>query len=385
MRKHALQLFIGLLLFSVTVIWAEEVVRKEVVVPKVDPAAIVIDGVMDEAEWEGAAHADLITSTGYEIWDNIYLRDGLLEPDYDEWYARMLWSKDTLFVFIHIDEFVNDSTNLYWNGKWISDQLFVSLSSRLGVDMGSGYDGNVYAAPEGPYHFLVLGDQVTLNNGEWTYVPDEWRPVPTDTFAQFNAADISRWATVIDTTTGLWNVEMAIYNPNVSAQGMVAFNLGGSTASRQSVEAYGDAYAYYCWQPNVPDEPFSAPATGDPGGYNLINSDYWAILNMVGEDTGVERPDHQEGLPSQFDLAQNYPNPFNPMTHIRFDVAKQGPVTLRVFNLAGQTVATLIGNRIMSEGTYSLDWDAASLPSGVYFCRLEAGGTVQMRKMTLLK
>jgi len=162
-----------------TAVFAQEWERKEVNVPKVDPSEITLDGVMDEAAWDDAGHADLITPTGFEIWTNKYYREALTEPDYDEMYGRMLWSDDTLFVFMHIDEFVNDSTNLFWAGKWTGDQLFISLSNRLAVEMMGWYDGNVYAAPDGPYHYWILGEDVTLNGGDETYIPEEYRDTNT--------------------------------------------------------------------------------------------------------------------------------------------------------------------------------------------------------------
>ncbi len=66
----------------------------------------------------------------------------------------------------------------------------------------------------------------------------------------------------------------------------LGFNFGGSQSSYVSDTTNGDAYAYWTWQPNVVDSPFAIPATapgtpGDPGGYNLVNSEYWALLNFV--------------------------------------------------------------------------------------------------------
>ncbi|MCL4705551.1 T9SS type A sorting domain-containing protein [bacterium] len=368
----------------------EVYVRKEVDVPVADPAAVVIDGQMTEAEWQTAAQANLITATGYEFWANKYYRESLTEPDYDEWYARMLWAEDTLYVFVHIDEIVNDSTNLYWNGKFTGDQLFVSLSSRLGVDLEGNYDGNPYAAPEGPYHFFILGDQVTLNGGDPTGIPDAYQCSEADTLpVVFEASAIARWATFIDVANGVWNVEMAIYHPNVTAQSSIGFNLGGSTGSTQSQEQFGDAYAYYTWQPNVPDDPYATPnipEAQDPGFYNLVNSDYWALLNFLsGEIVGVEQRDADAAVPARFLLSQNYPNPFNPSTTIRFELTKNSPVTLKVYNAVGQLVATLLEARPFAPGRYTVNWNAGDLTSGVYFYKLEAAGVVQSKKMTLVK
>ncbi|MFO7448317.1 MAG: T9SS type A sorting domain-containing protein, partial [Ignavibacteriaceae bacterium] len=313
------------------------------------------------------------------------------EPEYDEYYARLLWSKDTLYAFIHIDEVVNDSAGLFWDGQWLGDQLFLSLSNRLGTDLDDDsviYDGNVYAAPDGPYHYLILGDQVTLNGEVPTYVPVEWRRCvdQSDSEKVFMASDWARWAVTIDEEAGIWNVEMAIYNPNIANKGKVGFNIGGSQGSETHDPDAGDAYMYYTWQPNIPNDPFSNPTgENDPGYYNLNNSEYWAVLNFISGPVSVEVDPVGNSIPQKFSLHQNYPNPFNPTTNIRFDVANNSPVTLKVYNVVGQMVSTLVNNQVFGAGTYSVTWDASNLASGIYFYRLEAEGVVNTMKMMLLK
>lgn len=367
---------------------AGDIIRKEFQVPVVDPAALTIDGVMNESVWNDAGKANLITSTGYEIFSLYYYREGLTEPDFDELYGRLLWAKDTLYVFINWDEFHNDSTNLFWAGKWTGDQLFVSLTNRLSRAMQGWYDGNVYASPDGPYHYLVLGPDFTLNNNEETYVPEEYRRCfnQSDSVKIFYASDIARWAITIDTMSGKWTTEMAIYNPHVTAQSAIGFNIGGSVGSSYTHAQYGDAYAYFTWQPNIPDEPFGDPyGNGDPGFYNLANADYWALAKFVNGPVSVEPQDITITPPTNYNLHQNFPNPFNPTTTIRFDVAQSSVVSLKVYNLLGQVVTTLVDGQNMSQGTYQVQWNAKDLASGIYLYQLEAGDVKVSRKMILLK
>jgi hypothetical protein len=89
-------------------------------------------------------------------------------------------------------------------------------------------------------------------------------------------------------------------------------------------------------------------------------------------------------VPLTFDMKQNYPNPFNPNTTIEFDLPKTSKVTLKVFNIIGEEVATLVSEKL-SAGSYSYEWDASNLASGVYLYHLEAEGFVQTRKMVLMK
>jgi hypothetical protein len=89
-------------------------------------------------------------------------------------------------------------------------------------------------------------------------------------------------------------------------------------------------------------------------------------------------------LPTKLALEQNYPNPFNPSTTIRFALPQSGNVKLEVLNLLGQTVAT-VANGAFSAGNHAVSFDASKLASGVYLYRINAGGAVISKKMTLLK
>lgn len=89
-------------------------------------------------------------------------------------------------------------------------------------------------------------------------------------------------------------------------------------------------------------------------------------------------------MPNQFELKQNYPNPFNPATNIEFSIPKSADVKLVVYNQLGQTVATLV-NEHLSAGTYSADWNAEGLPSGIYYYRINAGDFSKTMKLMLMK
>lgn len=88
--------------------------------------------------------------------------------------------------------------------------------------------------------------------------------------------------------------------------------------------------------------------------------------------------------PDKFFLSQNYPNPFNPVTTIRYSLPSSGQVKLRVFNSLGSEVALLV-NTYQSEGSYSIEFNAAGLSSGIYYYRLETPSETSVRKMILLK
>ena len=93
---------------------------------------------------------------------------------------------------------------------------------------------------------------------------------------------------------------------------------------------------------------------------------------------------NNNNTPSAFSLSQNYPNPFNPSTKISFALPKAGDVKLVVFDLLGREVATVV-NEFKTAGNHTVDFNAASLASGVYFYRIEAGDFTATKKMLLLK
>ncbi len=86
----------------------------------------------------------------------------------------------------------------------------------------------------------------------------------------------------------------------------------------------------------------------------------------------------------KFELSQNYPNPFNPITRITFEIPAASYVKLKVFDLLGKEVATLL-NEVRQAGNYKVNFNASHLSSGIYFYRLETDNKVEIKKMTLLK
>ena len=88
--------------------------------------------------------------------------------------------------------------------------------------------------------------------------------------------------------------------------------------------------------------------------------------------------------PAKYSLDQNYPNPFNPSTLIKYSVAQDGFVSVSIFNLLGEKVATLV-NSNMKAGSYEVNFNASQLSSGVYFYSIEAGDFKAVRKMMLMK
>lgn len=113
---------------------------------------------------------------------------------------------------------------------------------------------------------------------------------------------------------------------------------------------------------------------GIDGNSRKLYWDKYSIITNIGN----------EEVPLNYSLSQNYPNPFNPVTKINFSIPKNGLVTMKLYSILGQEVATLV-NGNYAAGTYSFDFNASKLSSGVYFYSLEVNGFRDVKKMMLVK
>jgi hypothetical protein len=116
-------------------------------------------------------------------------------------------------------------------------------------------------------------------------------------------------------------------------------------------------------------------------GYTNENTPYQA-LQWFGITVGVEQ--ENDLIPEEFSVSQNYPNPFNPSTSIQFSVPAASNVVLKVYDILGREVATLV-DEFTEAGNYKVDFDASALASGVYVYKFTAGSVVLTKKMMLMK
>ena len=90
------------------------------------------------------------------------------------------------------------------------------------------------------------------------------------------------------------------------------------------------------------------------------------------------------GVLTEYKLGQNYPNPFNPSTKINFSLPERSFISLKIFNSLGEEIETLL-NEEFEKGSYEYEWNAANLPSGIYFYKLQTDSFTETKKMILLK
>jgi len=132
---------------------------------------------------------------------------------------------------------------------------------------------------------------------------------------------------------------------------------------------------------------------GSTQGSNAIFSIYFVNPNLgwltadngrIAKFTSTTSVDDQINNVTNFSLEQNYPNPFNPSTKIKFIIPESGYTTIKVYNVLGAEVATLL-NEVKLRGEYEISFDAAGLSSGTYFYSLESGNFREVKKMVILR
>jgi hypothetical protein len=227
------------------------------------------------------------------------------------------------------------------------------------------YDSTVTVLSSGnsiPSPVLRTTGNLAASNGSSTSEPYEGMLVRVEnvtvtsvdtTYSEFSVTDNSGNVVVMPATGG------TKYSPKVSdaANGKTVVSVGDKFSSIQGI-------LYFSY--NV---------------YDIVprNDDDYGVRTAA---TAVETV--TSGIPKKFALAQNYPNPFNPSTKIDFDLPVSGKVSLKIYNLLGQEVASLMNGERMA-GHYTLQFDAQRLSTGVYFYRLQSVSGVSVKKMLLLK
>ncbi len=256
----------------------------------------------------------------------------------------------------------------------------------LGTDLGvykSTDDGSTWASFNNGMPTLAVfdlkykeGTQILLaathGRGCWTFNYGVFLPIE---LASFTAAPGIGSGTHIS-----WKTLSEINNYGFEVQRSTAVPDGFSTLQGGFVKGHGTTL--------TPQSYAFDDASVQPGSwyYRLKQIDLSGAVHY-NEPVRVETTQGAASggsAPPQFALLQNHPNPFNPSTTIRFDLAADRDVSLKVYNSLGQVVSELVGGH-RPAGRYSIAWDASGFASGVYFYRLEAGNFVQTRKLIVLK
>jgi len=115
------------------------------------------------------------------------------------------------------------------------------------------------------------------------------------------------------------------------------------------------------------------------GTNNTLHAGFWQPVQLLTLVKYIK-----EVIPNEYILLQNYPNPFNPSTTIRYSIPKESFVTIKVYDIIGREITTIVNER-KPAGNYSFNFNASNFSSGVYFYRMQAGGFTETKKFILIK
>jgi len=241
--------------------------------------------------------------------------------------------------------------------------------------------GYIFVAKNGATVQLTAADTLQPNAGviqikrksvTWNLPPES--PVPIQLYYFNTAWDANRSQVVLS-----WGTVSEVNNFGFEVQKAAAPDGEFHPASGSLIPGHGttivpQTYTYV-------DE----PASGGTWYYRLKQIDLDGSFRYT-DISKVVVPGGSDGdvKPTAFALAQNYPNPFNPTTTIHFELPRTSIVSLKVFNILGQEVATLVTGE-KSAGIYDVQYNASNLSSGMYVYRLQAGDFVAMKTLLLIK
>jgi len=320
---------------------------------------INLDGKLDEAFWNGAEQVVVgigsNKSTGgyYMQWNNP------LNAYTDQSMATIKFVHNGTDLYLGVIS--DDKSVCQWSPGWEADGLFLWMTNKgdylpdpsqrmeiknmyFGDSVGSSTDFQLSATvPTGGAEGMSFEPLGTVTHTEVGGEDAGYSlevVVHTDLFGYLDG-DTVRLSTVI------WDLDYS---------------------SADAYDSDTSDYAPHWWGTQWADRTFEK--------YNLFRKVFLSSATDV--------KDYNISSPITFQLLQNYPNPFNPTTTIRYSIPKGTKITLKVFDILGKEVATLV-NEFKNAGSYYTDWKPSNIASGVYFYRLQAGDLVKTNKLIILR
>ncbi len=289
-----------------------------------------------------------------------------------QWFGTMSVAPNGRIDVIWLD--TRDHPGTYMSALYYSYSTDAGLTWSANERMSDFFDPHLGWPNQqkmGDYYHMVSDENgarlawaATFNGEEdvyYSYITPDVVPVELTSFTTAvgkNAVNLN-WTTATETNNKGFEIERSTDRKD---WGVIGFVEGNGTTAQPQVYSYSDRLTG-----------ISAPRL-------------YYRLKQVDFDGSYEYSDIStaEIAPSSFALAQNYPNPFNPSTVISYSLPENEFVTLKVYDVLGNEVASLV-NEQKSAGKYSLEFNASELGSGVYFYTLKAGVHIQSRKMILVK
>jgi len=275
--------------------------------------------------------------------------------------------------------FRSNDEGMSWTNV-IKDIFYTNMTSLV-VEPKSGY---VFAFSESPLNGTLYR---SVDNGNvWASVTDapmggHGLTVTSDAHIFFFTGLQSLWVYRSTDLGATWKGKLmgpeAVY-----VASLVATQRGGVFAGTGGYGVYQSADDGVTWSRvnNGLRHTWIYSMASNADGIVFAGTDSDGVYRTISPVTNVAK----ELRPADFQLGQNYPNPFNPTTNIEVRIDNRELVNLRVFDVLGKEISTLL-NEVRPAGVYTVKWDASLLPSGVYLYRLQAGAYVATKKMIVVK
>ncbi|MDP6089059.1 MAG: T9SS type A sorting domain-containing protein, partial [Candidatus Marinimicrobia bacterium] len=313
------------------------------------PAAFAADG--DLSEWYDSGIAPFEIGAADNSYGTPHIGFGVVDDD-DDLYGTFFAAVDNDYFYLAAEITDNDVNTEGTGGWWTTDvvQLCIGLydqrgAKHVGQQRGAEPDYKMYFTPAGANSDNGAG--VLAAHGDGNYFHSVFNP---DYAFEFR---ISLDSLVIEDDARL----IPVNGMRTPFELMIHDNDGGTWEGQLTLSNTNDDNAHQTCE---------------------VWSNTW-----IGDQSTILETD-QDLVAHEFALFPNYPNPFNPVTTIRFSLPEKQHVTLQIYNLIGQEVATVI-NKELPAGFHNLIWNAENIPSGVYLYRLASKEKAISNKMILLK
>tara|TARA_Y100000034_G_scaffold10617_2_gene11123 strand:- start:4464 stop:7502 length:3039 start_codon:yes stop_codon:yes gene_type:complete len=313
------------------------------------PAAFEADG--DLSEWYDSGIAPFEIGAADNSYGTPHIGFGVVDDD-DDLYGTFFAAVDNDYFYLAAEITDNDVNTEGTGGWWTTDvvQLCIGLydqrgAKHVGQQRGAEPDYKMYFTPAGANSDNGAG--VLAAHGDGNYFHSVFNP---DYAFEFR---ISLDSLVIEDDARL----IPVNGMRTPFELMIHDNDGGTWEGQLTLSNTNDDNAHQTCE---------------------VWSNTW-----IGDQSTILETD-QDLVAHEFALFPNYPNPFNPVTTIRFSLPEKQHVTLQIYNLIGQEVATVI-NKELPAGFHNLIWNAENIPSGVYLYRLASKEKAISNKMILLK
>jgi hypothetical protein len=343
-------------------------------------ASAVEDGVVPEASVLASFFPD--DYTPFEINTSNIRVEGTDPADSDQDISAKFWigvenvtGADLMVFYAEImDDIVVPAENaVNGGGGWNFDSWEAGIGSYEPKSIVSGSDHNAFESGDEPDYQLRAGYMVGADPYIHAWDGDAGDPGYNQLVGNSATVGDSSQAGMYRLLTVLSTIEFS--GVNVGAKNF-DFPTGDEVTTIPLQLAINDNDGdgrdqQYAWSSKSTNQWWNTPSQ-------------WEVVAMVGSEA-TYTSNEPTPLPTSFELKQNYPNPFNPTTTIQFNLATAQNVTLEVYNMLGQKVATLVQNQPMTAGVHTQSFDASSLASGMYIYKLYTPEFSQSRRMMLIK